>query len=168
MTSEAKIAANRRNARRSTGPRTAAAKARVRRNALRHGLAASVVGDHSDETKGALIASAICGSETDHSQHERASIVVEAHNRLRRVRDVRTQLMERMTAASRTEWAPDDAAATKPDKLLDQLLRLDRYERRAAAQWKRAARLAAFDSKDKCREKPELPSPILAEQSQKS
>ena len=45
MTSEAKIAANRRNAERSTGPRTASAKARVRRNALRHGLAALVVED---------------------------------------------------------------------------------------------------------------------------
>ena len=151
VTSEAKIAANRRNAKRSTGPRTAAGKARVRCNALRHGLAASVVGHHSDETKAALIASAIYGSETDRSRHERASIVVEAHIRLRRVRDARTQLMERMTEASGTEWAdansPGDAAAAKPDKLLDQLLRLDRYERQAAAQRKRAARMAALHGK---------------------
>ena len=45
MTSEAKILANRRNAQRSTGPRAAPAKARVRRNALRHGLAALVLDD---------------------------------------------------------------------------------------------------------------------------
>lgn len=37
-TSEAKVLANRRNALRSTGPRTAAGKARVSRNRLRHGL----------------------------------------------------------------------------------------------------------------------------------
>ena len=38
MTSQRKIAANRRNARRSTGPRTLTGKARSSRNALRHGL----------------------------------------------------------------------------------------------------------------------------------
>ena len=45
MAFETKIAANRRNAQRSTGPRTALGKVRVRRNALRHGFAAVVVGD---------------------------------------------------------------------------------------------------------------------------
>ena len=41
MTTERQRAANRRNAERSTGPRTAAGKAAARLNALRHGLAAS-------------------------------------------------------------------------------------------------------------------------------
>lgn len=40
MTSPAQIAANRRNARQSTGPRTANGKAKSRLNALRHGLTA--------------------------------------------------------------------------------------------------------------------------------
>lgn len=40
MSSEAKIAANRRNAQKSTGPRSAAGKARTRHNAFKHGLAA--------------------------------------------------------------------------------------------------------------------------------
>ena len=42
MASAAQIAANRRNALRSTGPRTAAGKARSRRNAHKHGLYARV------------------------------------------------------------------------------------------------------------------------------
>jgi hypothetical protein len=46
MASPAKIAANRRNARRSTGPRSAAGKARARRNAFRHGLATPASLDH--------------------------------------------------------------------------------------------------------------------------
>src|SRR6202011_2459882 len=43
--SERKRAANRRNARSSTGPRTAAGKARVTQNALRHGLNVAVADD---------------------------------------------------------------------------------------------------------------------------
>src|SRR5258708_36783782 len=43
MASEAQVAANRRNAGRSTGPRTAAGKAAVSRDALRHGLTAEQV-----------------------------------------------------------------------------------------------------------------------------
>jgi hypothetical protein len=39
MPTDRQIAANRANARRSTGPRTAAGRARASRNALRHGLA---------------------------------------------------------------------------------------------------------------------------------
>ena len=40
MTSEKQFEANRRNASRSTGPRTLEGKCRSRRNALRHGLVA--------------------------------------------------------------------------------------------------------------------------------
>ena len=38
MTTDAQLAANRANAARSTGPKTAAGRARARRNALRHGM----------------------------------------------------------------------------------------------------------------------------------
>src|SRR5215813_11734822 len=47
MTTEKQVAANRQNAKNSTGPRTEAGKRRSRRNALRHGLTAeTVVGVH--------------------------------------------------------------------------------------------------------------------------
>jgi hypothetical protein len=49
MTSERKIEANKRNARKSTGPKTAEGKERVRLNAVTHGLtAATVVLPHED------------------------------------------------------------------------------------------------------------------------
>jgi hypothetical protein len=49
MTTQAQILANRRNAKKSTGPRTTKGKAVVARNALRHGLAArqTVIGSES-------------------------------------------------------------------------------------------------------------------------
>jgi hypothetical protein len=58
MATKAQIEANRRNAQRSTGPRTDEAKARVRQNALRHGLCASIpqMSDENDEDVQQLLA----------------------------------------------------------------------------------------------------------------
>ena len=47
MASEKQIAANRRNARKSRGPRSAGGKARASRNATQHGLAANFWTDPS-------------------------------------------------------------------------------------------------------------------------
>src|ERR1700736_2770873 len=58
--SERKRAANRRNARSSTGPRTAAGKARVTQNALRHGLNVAVADDPLLTEEVERIARAIC------------------------------------------------------------------------------------------------------------
>jgi len=52
MTTEAQVAANRVNAQKSTGPRTAEGKAAVTRNAVKHGLRAQAVvlpGEDGDE-----------------------------------------------------------------------------------------------------------------------
>jgi len=57
MATQAQIEANRRNAQKSTGPRTAAGKITVGQNALRHGLCAnfSLLQDETDEEVQALL-----------------------------------------------------------------------------------------------------------------
>jgi hypothetical protein len=75
MTSERETAANRFNARNSSGPRTAAGKAIASRNALRHGLAA-LVHKHpvlSTEIEG--FAQALCGGDNDPTLFAQALIV---------------------------------------------------------------------------------------------
>jgi hypothetical protein len=145
MTSEAKIAANRRNAQRSTGPRTALAKARVRRNALRHGLAACMVGDPTKATEVDRVAAAICGPKAESLEREQALIVAEAQVILKRVRRVRAHLMEQMSQLPLD--APDTTSMSVVDlsaPYVAQLLRLERYERRALSRRKRAVRVASL------------------------
>jgi hypothetical protein len=147
VTSQAKIAANRRNAQRSTGPRTAPAKARVRRNALQHGLAALVVDDPAVATEVGAVAAAICGPEMTPLDREQALIVAEAQVTLKRIRRARAEIMEQMSPVPPT--IQPDARDTAPmsqvegnARHLDRLLRIDCYERRALSRRKRAVRLA--------------------------
>jgi hypothetical protein len=135
MTSEAKIVANRRNAQRSTGPRTAPGKARVRRNAVRHGLAACVVGDLNAATEVDRIAATIHGPEACSSEREQAVAIAEAQVTLKQVRRARTKILDQMLSGPPTTDGSDAAAG------LNRLLRLERYERRALSRRKRAVRL---------------------------
>ncbi len=50
-TQDARIAANRANARKSTGPKTAEGKARARQNARKHGLRASAAAPHEEDAR---------------------------------------------------------------------------------------------------------------------
>lgn len=65
MTSERQIAANRRNGRRSNGPRTATGKARSRSNGLRHGLAAVTCRRSLPAGEVERLARAVCGQGDD-------------------------------------------------------------------------------------------------------
>ena len=71
MTSARQIDANRRNAKRNSGPRTVVGKLTIARNALRHGLAAEV----RTPTMAAeldRLARAISGDHADAAQREQA------------------------------------------------------------------------------------------------
>jgi hypothetical protein len=145
MTSEAKIAANQRNAQRSTGPRTALAKARVRRNALRHGLAALMVQDPAIAAEVDHLATAICGKDADPMKREQALTIAQCEVALRRVRAARVDLIERMSQKAPTQDPDVSPYASTLGAIsqsgLQQLLRLDRYERRALSRRSRAVRV---------------------------
>jgi hypothetical protein len=149
MTSQAKIAANRRNAQRSTGPRTALAKARVRRNALRHGLAAIVVDDTAVATEVRRVAAAICDPEAAPLDRERALIVAEAQVTLNRICRVRAEIMEQISPAPPIRQLDGPDAAPMPQvegnlRRLNQLMRIERYERRALSRRNRTVRLLSM------------------------
>jgi hypothetical protein len=94
MPSDRKIAANQQNSQRSTGPRTALAKKRIRRNALRHGLAATIMNGPGIPAETERLAQAICGSDTGPAQREQAQIIAECELLLLRVRAARVKIFE--------------------------------------------------------------------------
>jgi len=98
MTSSRKAAANRANAQRSTGPRSADGKARSRLNAFKHGLATpvSAVPELIEEFRN--LTRMLAGSAADRPDIlQAAARVAEAAIDVMRTRRARVELMDRMT-----------------------------------------------------------------------
>src|SRR5438552_2887015 len=106
MTSERKIAANRRNGRNSTGPRTEGGKARASRNALRHGLGSATV-DHGHEPEDVeRIARLITGRTSDGVRYEHAIVIAESSLLISRIRAFRVKAIERFRERLRSPFFP--------------------------------------------------------------
>jgi hypothetical protein len=139
MTSERQIAANRRNATKSTGPTTAKGKSRSSRNALRHGLSRPrrlEAQESAIAAKIAEFAQTLVGEDTSPTEIALARAVAEAQFDLRRVRQHREALLAslmREVAANRV--LQDDRDETR---IPNPIGRLDRYERRALCRRDRA------------------------------
>ena len=101
MTSPAKIAANRRNARRSTGPRSAAGKARARRNAFRHGLTTPASLDHVAMDRIDNLVDALTIDVHSQLQFQLATVAAEAQAEIERVRQTKVTLVNRASAQLR-------------------------------------------------------------------
>jgi hypothetical protein len=100
MTSEKKIAANRANARKSTGPRTAPGKARAGQNAFRHGLASAAPRGPAMSASIERIAQKICGDGATQEQYDQALIIAESEAMLQKVRAAKAAAFERMMTAA--------------------------------------------------------------------
>ena len=133
MLSDRQIAANRNNAKKSTGPRSKEGREVSRRNARRHGLAIDIGTDpafHDDIEKLARVLSLSSG-RLKVSEHAREA--AEAQLDLTRIRKIRARLFE-------TLFFADTASPDRLAELNDKLAKLERYERRACSRRKRALR----------------------------
>ena len=122
MATEKKIAANRSNAKQSTGPKTALGKIRSSSNALRHGLSRPIQKDMLTLAKIETLANALAG-QNDEQQH--AVTFARSQLELNRVRIVRAGIF----------------AGSLDSRTLRKLISLDRYELAARAKSRRAKRL---------------------------
>ena len=142
MTSPAKIAANRRNARRSTGPRSAAGKARARRNAFRHGLATPASLDHVAMDRIDNLVDALTIDVHSQLQFQLATVAAEAQAEIERVRQTKVNLVNRASAQLREEGAgllsAGERAALAFAGKTEILMACERYERRAISRRNRA------------------------------
>ena len=127
MASEKQIAANRANAKKSTGPKTAAGRSKSSRNALRHGLSAPLRLDPVTSVKAAAIAQALVDSGASEEQLASAAEFAGAHLELLRICALRHEL------AASIHLCPSPQA-------LHQLAALDRYERYAHTRRRQASR----------------------------
>jgi len=139
MLSDRKRAANRFNATRSTGPRTALGKLHTRRNAFRHGLAIGIVSSPALLEEIVWLAKIIDGDSGNPQRFEQAAIVAETEFDLIRIRAARVAILEQAAPRS-TSSAPSVAFARDLVEILPQLLPINRYERRALSRRKRAIR----------------------------
>lgn len=127
MTSEKRLAANRRNAQRSTGPRTQDGKARSRLNAVKHGLAASlpvlVETPATAHLSGLLAPGA--GDDAAKAAAARLAVAEAVIERCRHARaDAAGTIIEDETASAEDRAAAIAAAAGR-------MAAMQRYERKA-------------------------------------
>jgi hypothetical protein len=92
MSSERRIAANRKNGR-SSGPRTKAGKIRASRNALRHGLAVISHDQSIPSGEIARLAKALCGDDSDPALLAQAQVIAQNAMVLRAIREQQTAVV---------------------------------------------------------------------------
>ena len=98
MASKRQAEANRRNARKSTGPRSSAGKKRARRNAHRHGLSISIVSSAEFAKRIETLAHKMAGAGADAVTLDLARSVAEAEFDLARIRRTKAGLIAQMSA----------------------------------------------------------------------
>jgi hypothetical protein len=122
MATERQIAANRRNARKSTGPRSNAAKKRASRNAYRHGLSSSLPSSAATAKWLDEFAHKIAGDSNSTIVLEHARTAAQAEFDLARVRRVKVALIQRVSALGALDAPPVFGSSAKEIRYLKSIL----------------------------------------------
>jgi len=93
MASEKQIAANRANAKKSTGPKTLVGKLRSSKNAYRHGLSFPLQLNPETAAKAAALVQVLAGMASGDGQLEATAEFAQAQLDIERIRTVREELM---------------------------------------------------------------------------
>ena len=137
MTSLRKMEANRRNAARSTGPRSVLGKARTRFNALKHGLAVGTLHHAATSPEIERLAAAIAGEAASPVQLQNAHNAAAAQLELNRIQQLRASIIK--IEQLRGEGRPPEVISNTPSgrraagmvRALPHLKVFERYQQRA-------------------------------------
>jgi hypothetical protein len=145
MISAKKLRANRSNAKKSTGPRTANGKSRTSRNALRHGLAGTLPSTASQSARVTQIADKLCVNDPFPYRYDEALMIAEMQVLIERIRMYRAAIIVSGNAQSEGNGGLRTLALDQQDqrgfrKALPELARVERYEHRALSRRRRAIR----------------------------
>ena len=141
MSSAKQIEANRKNAQKSTGPRTAAGKARASRNSRKHSLCTISRNNPSYAPRIGAIARAICSEASNAELWEQALIIGECTILLACAQAERIARMEGMLGGPTSAPTRDEPPQNELGEMslaAPGLNRLERYERRAVSRRNRA------------------------------
>jgi hypothetical protein len=150
MSSQARMAANKHNAVRGTGPVTGSGKQRASRNALKHGLSTNIRHPPDISCKIEALAVAIAGANSTPRRLQAARGIAAAELELRRVQEFRLALIEVEAAKIRAATKATGNHQTRGDEraaqdtaraymhTLPHVAKLERYERRAWSSYRRA------------------------------
>jgi len=131
MTSLSKINVNRANAKLSTVPKSAFGRRRVSRNAHRHGLSIPILLDPTLAREVHALSQQLAKDLCSLTSIDTAYAVAEAEIDLKRIRQRKADYLQKLNSEN-------DLTGAKASQLLEQILRLGRYERRALARRKSA------------------------------
>jgi hypothetical protein len=137
VTTLRKLRANQENARASTGPKSAAGKARAAGNARRHGLAVPIWSDRALVANADALTHDIAGSGASVQLLELSRPVAEAQIEVIRVSQSRRDLFNALL--SKRLEGPEEFAQALSD-IAKQIDTIDRYEKRSLSRRKSAIR----------------------------
>jgi hypothetical protein len=133
MTSIRKIESNKRNASRSTGPRTPGGKLRSRHNARRHGLATRLEDDCEASERIECLTAILAEGADDFERMKQSRMLAECHFDLRRIRAARHDVFLTMGGLENVSGNDFEIALRAMDGIR-------RYETRALSKRRRALR----------------------------